>query len=500
MSSEALRLHFSEDRSFLYLTVYPRHLPAEGLSAEYLLDFLFESGFSSFEYQLDQRIVDELLAMPWKKVNQNLARCIAKRIEFYLSIELSSDEMMAWASLRPAFFGERISRERLIQRLHDLGVCYGLLDQALDDIVAEAFAEKVEIAHGQPAEHGRDSYIEFLLTPPISEPEVKALTPLARLHAPTVGHNGKTVTGRPVPALPGQAQVFMPGEGCQADPGDLGTIIASRDGIPIISSKSIRIDQLIRLQAADLSSEKYAHSLEIHGDLPRGVQLESLGHLIIYGDVEQGALIAGADLTILGQASGPLWLQSAGHLSAERISEALIYCGRDLKISQQLSHSQGYIVGSCLAPQAEISGGKLHVLNSLEVGQLGHTSGMRTEIHLGHDPYFDNHLQMLKAQQNKSESQLTQLLQQLIRARIEGRIVDELEQEQRQLYYQNMVCIQELQTFTNHLQVRLQAQLKIKRKLWQGVWLYSENQELEVKQDYPAFELRVSEGLLLPAV
>ena len=415
-----VRVKYSDDHSFIFITINPREVLNQSLSPEEILEALLDSGFSSFEYQLDQVIMDELIGLPWKRLNKVIVRRIAHRIEFDLKIQLSQDHMQAFLTIKTAFFNELISRERLSERLDHAGIHQGILEDRLQEILDSNEATSIEIARGKEPQHGLDGWAERLVNALNLLPEymLPAGTPLLLRHPPKEGQDGFTVTGRVLAAKKGLPIVIKPGEGCAFSDESQDLILAKQEGIPIYSNYSVRMDELHYLHVDELDDQIYPHSLEITGDISDGsdLKIQTHGHLIFNGEVNGGFFSAGAELLIKGEVRGPVWLQSVDQMSLLNAKEALIHCSGTLRVQEFLEQCQVYIFGCLEAPEAWLAGGVVYFQNKMIVYQLGQPATIPTQIERGADDYFLNRLNFLQAERKQIKEKLGAILKAMIRS------------------------------------------------------------------------------------
>lgn len=493
MSEERLlnpvQVRYSDDGSFIYVSVNPREVINNQLGAEDVLEALIETGFSSFEYQLEQDTLDELTHLPWSRLNRVIIRRIAYRVEFDLKVTLAPDRMEAFVSVKPAYAQEQISRERLLDRLSHAGVKAGLIEEALRLILTVGEATQIKVAQGVEPEHGRDSWLEFMCPVlgleelPIVEPG----DPLVRRHPPTDGSDGFKISGQVIPARGGQLLSLNPAEGCGIDPQDGNLLIATVRGVPLLSGQHVRVDPLEEATVGPGLKPFYLHSLLLHGDVGPELRLRCAGHLIVEGAVFGGELVAEGDLILRQPVTGPAWLQSAGDLHLLSARHALIHCGRHLRLHEGLVHCQSFVAGECLASTAEISGGALHCLQGAVIGELGSALEDQTLLRLGTSVYFLEHLYSLQAEGQDLRRLLEEVLRQLIRQRSatgDSPETQALQQQQRALLYRDLSLRAEVETMSRALDPDAGAEGLILKTLHPGASLgwQEEIKPIEISQ------------------
>lgn len=475
MSDGPIRISYSDDRSFVYVNIHPRDLPDGQLEAEVLLEALLETGFSSFEYQLDQQTFEELQHMPWKRLNRAVVRRIAHRVEFDLKVTFSADQMEAYATIRPIFAGEKIRPERLRERLHFAKVQAGILPEAESTILEDGACHNLLVAVGTPPQHGKDGWLERLIPPgtPRYLPLVSPGTPLMRWHPTQPGQAGVTVTGQALPAREGQEIQPQPGPGCDVSPGDVRLLIATAAGLPLYSRQGVRVDPLEEHDSHTLPAQFHGeHSLRLRGDLAPDQVVTSAGHVIIEGQLNGGRIEAGGDLVITGPVTGPVWLRSSGHLHVSDVSQGLIWAGGQLHLHGRLDNCRVLVNGLLQGEGGSLCGGKLHCRQGGQIGELGHPEYDPTEVEWGAQPLFSERLHTLEAQLQELRRQLDRLIQAQIRARSQGNreAVQSLRQQQHLLRLHEDSCHNERDTLLT--KPSSPVELLITRQLSDGVVLH----------------------------
>jgi uncharacterized protein (DUF342 family) len=498
MSENPVQIRYSDDGGYIYVSINPREVAKHRLSHEDVLEALIETGFSSFEYQLEQDVLEELIRLPWNRLNRVIIRRIAYRVEFDIKVHISQDRMFASLSLIPAYSQEKVSRERLLARLSHSGVKRGLIESAIEQVLSAGEAQMLEIARGQMPEHGRDSWLE-VLCPPLELDGITLVepgTPLVRKHNPAPGVDGYKVSGQVLPARGGQVVNFNPGEGCDLDPQDPSLLVASIEGLAVFSGHYIRVDPLLEVKAEAIQPF-YLHSVLIRGELPADVQIHSAGHLIIDGPVTGGELIAGGDLILKQPVTGPVWLQSSGDMHLDSANQALIHCGRNLRLAGSMSHCQSFVAGMVQAADGSLSGGALHSLNSAVFGELGNELGDRTQLYLGPALYFQERLYSLQTGSLDLRRQLEELLRQLIRKRSQEGNTPETEAmaiRQKALLYKDLSQKSEMEVLIRVLDSEIQLEAVVLKALYPPVRLQTGEDQLDVGSFKQAVRLRYQPG------
>lgn len=496
-----VQVRYSDDGGYIYVTVNPREVIQGQLSAEVILDALIETGFSSFEYQLEQAVLEELVRLPWSRLNRVIIRRIAYRVEFDLKVIVSPDRMSASVSVSPAYHQEQISRERFIERLSHSGVKRGLIEENIEQILSLGESQMLEIARGQPPENGRDSWLEILCTP-LTRDQLNLVEPgmpLARRYPPTSGTDGFKVSGQVLPARAGLMLNLLPGEGCDFAPDDPNLLVATQQGLPVYSGLQIRVDPLIEVQA-DALEPFYLQSVLIQGDLPPNTQVKASGHLIIDGVVNGGELISEAELICRQDVQGPVWLQSAGDMQLVSVTQGLLSCGKNLRFEADLVHCQSFVGGRVLAPAGRLRGGALFCLDGAVLWEHGTEFSDQTLIQFGKTMHFHERLFSLQASNQDLKRELEELLKRLIRMRSQSGSSPETErmaQHQRALMFRDISLKGEMDILARVLDGETESEIVVRGTVYPNALYTFQDNQLLIEKEYPAVRLRAELPLKL---
>jgi uncharacterized protein len=427
-----VRLRFTDDRTLIYAHIRPQDVIGGRLAPEHLLEALLEADYSSFQFDLDQHAFDDLIHLDWNQLNREIVRCLARRIEFSLSVTIAEDQMQAWATVQPVYQGEEISLDRLLERLSYLGVKQGYLEAALKSILDNSEAEHLLIAEGKKAIPGQDAWLESLTEIPAETKgssklvyEVEVGSALVLRHPPTSGQDGYTVTGTPLGTIPGRNLQLTPSSGSDFSPTAPQVLIAIEKGCPVQRFNSVRIDPVLTVDEVTPQTGNLDHpgSILVLGSVHKGTQLKARGHIEILGSVFSADLDAGGDILIHGDviANGAGLIRAKGRVSAQSLNQVFLEAGRDIYVrtgvyQSHIRSGREIIIGES-AETGEILGGHAIALHQFKVGQIGNLRKGKTVLHLGLDDFFLDHYEEKIYALSEERQALDQTLKKLIQAR-----------------------------------------------------------------------------------
>ena len=124
---------------------------------------------------------------------------------------------------------------------------------------------------------------------------------LAYYHPPTQASDGKTVTGRTIPAIRGKEKPILTGSGFKLLP-DQQTYIASKDGHVRLHKYHLTVSDLVILDRLTPSDEPlyFDSDVQIKGTVTGPVTIHTTGDLVIGGFVDDAEIHCGGNLLLKG--------------------------------------------------------------------------------------------------------------------------------------------------------------------------------------------------------
>ena len=172
--------------------------------------------------------------------------------------------------------------------------------------------------------------------------------------------------------------------------------------------KFLVINHSVGLGTGNIS---YSGSVQVVEHIEREATICVSGDLDVGGVIESGKLKVGGSLLARGgintKQDDNIIVKK--NVSAQYIEHSNITMNGNLEVSYSIVNSN-IIVGKKLlmsSPKSYILGGTVTVLSSMVVGNLGRSSGIVTEIHMGSDEEMKNKHQNLKQKYERMSSNLS---------------------------------------------------------------------------------------------
>lgn len=227
-------------------------------------------------------------------------------------------------------------------------------------------------------EHGR---IDYKAVQTFTNVEPGQL--LGKIHPPTKGEKGFTITGAPIPPKDGQVVKLVGGAGVRfSDDGSevyaeaAGRVVYENDKIAIAEEFVISGD--VDLSVGNISFNGF---VEIKGDVLDDFNIIASKGISVGGTVGACRLESDGPVTI-GSMNG-LGLGKVickGNLEARYLNHATVECYGDVIIASEIRNSTVKSTGTVTIQQGNITGGQTIALEGIEAKIIGATSGLKTYV------------------------------------------------------------------------------------------------------------------------
>ena len=324
-------------------------------------------------------------------------------------VQITADGMEAYIMLVTPDDGGEYTVESLQKALDERGVKYGIDELALKELADEKkYGLETLIARGTEAVDGKDGYYDYNFNcnfdkKPLMRPDgtvdywsVKSIESvvqdqvIAEYHPCVEGTDGKTVTGKPIPAKRGREQLPLKGKGFERR--DDNTYVALMSGKIETQNDRVVILPVHELSGnADLSSGNidFHGDVVIHGSVESGVIVKASGTITVDGIVEACTLEAGKDIILRSGMLGgnKASVKTKGSITAKFFEFTRIECAGDIR-ADVLMDCQVQCFGKIImnGKRGSIIGGLTHGVCGIEVTTLGNDAEKKTVIMAGASP------------------------------------------------------------------------------------------------------------------
>ena len=327
-------------------------------------------------------------------------------------VRMTADSMEPYVMLITPDDGGEYTIESLQKALDDRGVKYGIDEAALTELIDEKkYGVETLVAQGTEPVDGKDGYYDYNFNcnfdkKPLIRPDgtedywsVKSIESvvqdqvIAEYHPCVEGMDGKTVTGKPIPAKRGREQLPLKGKGFERK--DDNTYVALMSGKIETQNDRVVILPVHELSGnADLSSGNidFHGDVVIHGSVESGVIVKASGTITVDGIVEACTLEAGKDIILRSGMLGgnKASVKTKGSITAKFFEFTRIECAGDIR-ADVLMDCQVQCFGKIImnGKRGSIIGGLTHGVCGIEVTTLGNDAEKKTVIMAGGRPGGD---------------------------------------------------------------------------------------------------------------
>ncbi|EWH12129.1 hypothetical protein DS2_00360 [Catenovulum agarivorans DS-2] len=354
---------------------------------------------------------------------------IAEKRDAKVNVVVSADAMSAKIEITGPYGGKALTSNQVMRIITKNGVTMGVNKAEVEKISLAAEQSKpgqllsADIAKGQQPVKGDDSWFEPLTKNArdrILQPQevnetgkvdmrdlgelisVKPGDALVRRHLPTHGKPGFTVKGDALSAVPGQLIDFDIGDGTQLASHDENLLVAQAAGLPYVTAKGARVDDVLELKGVDVSTGHidFDGGVIVNGDVAEGMRLKAKGNVTINGFVENALIEVDGDVTVLNGIIGrkvdtehvddntefACVIKATGVVCSKYIQYAKVISSKEVFFSSQLSNvyvkARAVVGGTEQTPLGKIISGYFDVQDFLSCASIGAPASTALHVHL----------------------------------------------------------------------------------------------------------------------
>ncbi len=451
-----------------------------------------------------------------------------------LSLEITDGEMRAMLTATyPGPGGTDPTAEMIGTYLKQHGVVHGSKDDVLERFEdSPVYGQPVLVAEGTRSVNGADAKVmyhfdvdrsritlkekdgrvdfkELNLVQNVVEGQV-----LARKSDPEAGKNGRTVTGKSLPAKDGKDRELGVGKNVKLSK-DGKTAISEINGQVLVINGKINVEPIHVVQGdVNLRSGNifFLGTVIVKGSVEDGFSVKAAGNIEIMGSVGKCDLDAEGDIIvhqgITGRSAGTI---TCGHsLWAKYIENALVTAGEMVVVSDGIINSRvdanrGIL---CKGKRASIVGGHLRAAEFIGAKALGSVAGSETILEVGYDPKSKERITAIGKRKAELEKQLDEInlnLNTLANVkRVKKQLPEEKEQYLLELSAKRTEIVgelkkivqesQEIQTYLDSL--KTVGKVSASGKVFPGVKIFIKEAALEVRNEFKAVTFLQEGGIV----
>jgi len=516
----------------VYLKVTPPVGNGRRIFLAYAMQSLHNKGVQDFDNDMVEKLINEAAGFYVKVAEYNHK----PMNDSMASVEVDDSEMHVMVTvIPPGEGGADLTVDAFRSLLTQHRVYNGINEEALTNLSDKpVYREKIEVAEGVKPINGKDAYIHYNFETDQTKIRLKEGTNgrvnfkelniiqnvvqnqvLAKKMPPEDGIDGKTVTGKILPARAGN-DIPLP-IGSNVHVGDDGdSILSDINGQVILAGGKINVEPVLTVEGdVNLKTGNiiFLGTVIITGNIEDGFSVKAAGNIEVKGTVSKAELDAEGDIIIYQGING----KSGGKIRAGRslwsrfIENANVEVGNMVVVTDGIINSQVDALKSiiCMGKRANIMGGRLRAGEEINAKVLGNsTSGTETICEVGFDPHSKIELERLLEIKATSEDELDNIkldLQTLINTKKQRKSLPEDKEaylqelmERRQVLTEELnkaqLGIQKVQEFMNQIQVR--GRVSASTKVWPGVKIWIRDVKEDVRTEYKAVTFVLENGLI----
>jgi len=326
-----------------------------------------------------------------------------------IEVVISEDEMSASLILvSPPGNKINLSIDDIITELNNRKVVFGIDREKINEMLKGGiYNTAVEIARGVEPIDGKDGEIVYHveinkeLKPKITEDgrvdfhdlgfitNVQKGQLLVEIIPPEEGIDGKTVTGKILPAKDGRHVKLRPGKNVDLSE-DGRYFYAAIDGHPVVAEEKLSVLPVKEIKGdvgPATGDINFVGSVVVYGDIKSGYKIEAEGDIEVEGYVEAAELVAGGKVILkrgirgmgkgVVKAGGDIVAKFAENCTLEAgkdivVSEAIMYCQVSAGNKIELKGKKGFLIGGVARAgkeiRANVIGSSMSAATVVEVG------------------------------------------------------------------------------------------------------------------------------------
>jgi len=452
------------------------------------------------------------------------------------SVEVEDNEMRVYVTVMPPGDGGcDLTYENYISLMKQNRVYHGVKEDFLMELADRPiYREQLEVAEGIRPVNGNDAYIQYFFETDQTKIKLKEGAngkvnfkelniiqnvvenqPLAKKMPPEKGIDGKTVTGKILPAKDG-SDIPLP-LGNKVHVGEDGdTICADINGQVILVAGKVNVEPVLTVEGdVNLKTGNiiFLGTVVINGNVEDSFTVKASGNIEVKGTVAKAELDAEGDIIIYqgvnGKGGGKI--RAGNSIWSRFIENATVEAGNMVVVTDGIINSYVDALKSivCTGKRANIMGGRLRAGEEINAKVLGNaTSGTETICEVGYDPKSKMELEQLISVKISCEDELESLkldLQTLINTKKQRKsLPEDKEAYLQELMDKRQILTDELKKATEGItkihdylnDITVRGKVSASTKVYPGVKVIIRDVKEDVRSDYKAVTFILENGLI----
>lgn len=354
-----------------------------------------------------------------------------------LTVDIIDFEMQATITAQPPGpGGTDLSMDSIIGALKNNSVIHGYIEDIIQEFVDHPkYNFPVTVAEGTKPKNGADAKIIFNFETDTDKVKIKETDGkvdfkelnriqnvvegqlLAKKVPAEPGEDGRTVTGKVLPAKPGANKELGVGKNVKLSDDGLA-LIATTNGQVLLINNKVNVEPVYIVQGdVNMKTGNITHlgTIIVKGNVEDGFTLKASGSIEIYGTVGKCTLDAEGDIIvhqgITGKSEGEIF--SGKTLWSKFIENSNVEVGENVVVTDGIINSNvdanKKVVCISHGKRAKVVGGRIRAAEEVIAETFGSLSGSETIIEVGYDPKSKARLAELTEEKEGLEKELEDL-------------------------------------------------------------------------------------------
>jgi len=323
---------------------------------------------------------------------------------------------------------KELTRNRLLEIFEENGIRKGILEEAVDYILAKkGYRKAVLVAKGVIPSKGEDGYYEFFFNtdterkPKVLEDGsvdyqninwfemVREGQKLAEYHPAEEGEDGYTVRGTEIKGRKGVEKRILIGQGFSLSE-DKRTYTAAIDGMVRLEGDELRVTSHLMLDEINLATGniQFNGSIHIRGDIGYGTVVRATDDIVIDGTVEAATIESGGSVVLKKgmNSAGRGLIQAERDVVSRFFESAKVIAKGNIEVDKCLN-SQLY-AGGVITSTKVIAGGVAQAEQGFKLNNVGNQAGLHTvlKVRVNQKMWEENRMIKVAIQEGRQELQM----------------------------------------------------------------------------------------------
>lgn len=477
-------------------------------------------------YDVDEKLVKEVVkdaSNEYVKIgefNYNPAN------DANVTVDIFDFEMKAQITAQaPGPGGTDLSYDTLVSVLKNNGVVHGMKEDILQHFVDHpSYNEPVLVAEGTKPVNGKDAKIIYNFETDTSKVKIKEKDGkvdfkemnmiqnvvegqvLAKKVPRDEGTDGRTVTGKVLPAKPGKDAEIGVGKNVKLSE-DGQTLVATTNGQVLLSAGKVNVEPVYVVQGdvnMKVGNVTHLGTVIVKGNVDDGFKVKASGNIEVMGTVGKSEIDAEGDIVvhqgITGKNEGKV--VSGKSVWAKFIENSIVEVEQNVVATDGIINSRvdanKNIVCMGRGKRAKIVGGHLRAAEEVRAETYGSTAGAETIIEVGYDPKSKEKLAEMEERKAELESEAEEVnlnVRTLAKMRKQKKkLSEEKEKYLKELLKKKKKMDNELEELAdeiNEIQEYLTSlqyigKVSASKRVFPGTKIYIKDAYLEVRNEFKA--------------